>query len=205
MPMSAESDGGGARKIGRVDVSEPASISAGIASRYASAIFEIAKEESNLDGLETSVDALSLALAESEDLRTLISSPMISRGEQGAAIVAIAEKMELAPVMRKGLALMAEKRRLFVLPQLLSALRDKLADDRGQVTAEVTSATALPDAQAKKLADMLRESAGKDVSLKTSVDESLIGGMIVKLGSTMIDTSIKSKLASLQNAMKEVG
>ena len=205
MPMSAESDGGGARKIGRVDVSEPASISAGIASRYASAIFEIAKEESNLDGLETSVDALSLALAESEDLRTLISSPMISRGEQGAAIVAIAEKMELAPVMRKGLALMAEKRRLFVLPQLLSALRDKLADDRGQVTAEVTSATALSDAQAKKLADMLRESAGKDVSLKTSVDESLIGGMIVKLGSTMIDTSIKSKLASLQNAMKEVG
>ncbi|MBB96734.1 MAG: F0F1 ATP synthase subunit delta [Rhodobacteraceae bacterium] len=186
-------------------MSEPASISAGIASRYASAIFEIAKEESNLDGLETSVDALSLALAESEDLRTLISSPMISRGEQGAAIVAIAEKMELAPVMRKGLALMAEKRRLFVLPQLLSALRDKLADDRGQVTAEVTSATALSDAQAKKLADMLRESAGKDVSLKTSVDESLIGGMIVKLGSTMIDTSIKSKLASLQNAMKEVG
>ncbi|QEW21712.1 F-type ATPase subunit delta [Marinibacterium anthonyi] len=197
--------GGRARKIGRVDVSEPASISAGIADRYASAIFEIAKEESNLDSLETSVDDLSLALSESEDMRTLISSPMISRGDQGAAITAIAEKMDIAPVLRKGLALMAEKRRLFVLPQLLTALRVKLADDRGEVTAEVTSAVALTDAQSEKLATLLQGSAGKTVSLKTKVDETLIGGMIVKLGSTMIDTSIKSKLASLQNVMKEVG
>ena len=186
-------------------MSEPASISAGIAARYASAIFEIAKEESNLDSLESSVDDLSNALSESEDLRSLISSPMISRSEQGAAIAAIADKMELADVMRKGLALMAQKRRLFVLPQLLTALRDKLAEHRGEVTAEVTSAVALSDKQADKLAAMLRDSAGKDVSLKTTVDESLIGGMIVKLGSTMIDTSIRSKLASLQNAMKEVG
>ncbi|WP_428928225.1 F0F1 ATP synthase subunit delta [Marinibacterium sp. SX1] len=186
-------------------MSEPASISVGIAARYASAIFEIAKEDSNLEGLESGVDDLSSALAESEDLRTLISSPMISREEQGAAITAIADKMELASVLRKGLALMAQKRRLFVLPQLLAALRDKLAEHRGEVTAVVTSATALTDAQSEKLAAMLRESAGKDVTLKTTVDESLIGGMIVKLGSTMIDTSIKSKLASLQNAMKEVG
>ena len=186
-------------------MSEPASISAGIAARYASAIFDIAKEESNLDSLESGVDDLSAALAESEDLRSLISSPMISRSEQGAAIAAIADKMGLADVLRKGLALMAQKRRLFVLPQLLTALRDKLAEHRGEVTAEVTSAVALSDKQADKLAAMLRDSAGKDVSLKTTVDESLIGGMIVKLGSTMIDTSIRSKLASLQNAMKEVG
>ena len=186
-------------------MSEPASISAGIAARYASAIFDIAKEESNLDSLESGVDDLSAALAESEDLRSLISSPMISRSEQGAAIAAIADKMGLADALRKGLALMAQKRRLFVLPQLLTALRDKLAEHRGEVTAEVTSAVALSDKQADKLAAMLRDSAGKDVSLKTTVDESLIGGMIVKLGSTMIDTSIRSKLASLQNAMKEVG
>ena len=186
-------------------MSEPASISAGIAARYASAIFDIAKEESNLDSLESGVDDLSAALAESDDLRSLISSPMISRSEQGAAIAAIADKMGLADVLRKGLALMAQKRRLFVLPQLLTALRDKLAEHRGEVTAEVTSAVALSDKQADKLAAMLRDSAGKDVSLKTTVDESLIGGMIVKLGSTMIDTSIRSKLASLQNAMKEVG
>lgn len=205
MPARVGHDRNRARTIGRVDVSEPASISAGIAERYASAIFEIAKEETNIEGLETSVDDLSAALADSADLRTLIASPMISRSEQGAAIAAVADKMGLTPVMRKGLALMADKRRLFVLPQLLAALRAKIAEERNQITADVTSAVALTDAQSQKLASLLRDSAGKDVSLNTTVDESLIGGMIVKLGSTMIDTSIKSKLASLQNAMKEVG
>ncbi|MEM8730002.1 MAG: F0F1 ATP synthase subunit delta [Pseudomonadota bacterium] len=186
-------------------MSEPASISAGIAARYAAAIFEIANEESNLDSLETSVDDLATALTDSEDLRTLISSPLVSRSDQEAAIAAIADKMGLADVMHKGLALMAQKRRLFVLPQLLDSLRLKIADHRGLVTAEVSSAVALSDVQADKLIALLRERAGKDISLKTSVDETLIGGMIVKLGSTMIDTSIRSKLASLQNAMKEVG
>lgn len=199
-----------ARKTGatyseRVDVSEPASISAGIAERYATAIFEIAQENKNLDGLETSLTDLAVALGDSDDLRTLINSPLISRQDQGAAISAIAEKMKLAPVMQKSLALMAEKRRLFVLPQLISALRDLLAEARGEVTAEVTSAKALTKAQSEKLAKTLTARVGKTVTINATVDESLIGGLIVKVGSKMIDTSIRSKLNSLQNTMKEVG
>ncbi len=192
-------------RIGRVDVSEAASISAQIAERYATAIFEIAKENKNLDGLESGVNDLAGALDESDDLRALIQSPMISREEQGAAIVAIAEQMKLAPVLRKSLALMAEKRRLFVLPQLIRALREALADERGVVTAEVASAKALTKAQSEKLAAALKDRVGKDVTIHATVDENLIGGLVVKVGSKMIDTSIRSKLSSLQNAMKEVG
>ncbi|MHA6264914.1 F0F1 ATP synthase subunit delta [Arenibacterium sp. CAU 1754] len=186
-------------------MSEPASISAGIAERYATAIFEIAQENKNLDGLEASVKDLAVALDESDDLRTLIQSPLISRDQQGAAITAVAEKMDLAPVMRKTLGLMAEKRRLFVVPHLLRALRELLAEERNEVTAEVVSAKALTKAQTEKLAATLTANVGKSVTINATVDESLIGGLIVKVGSKMIDTSIRSKLNSLQNAMKEVG
>ncbi|MFC6686725.1 F0F1 ATP synthase subunit delta [Jhaorihella thermophila] len=186
-------------------MSEPASISAGIAERYATAIFEIAQENNDLDGLEKSINDLGAALAESADLRTLIQSPLISRSEQEAAIVAIADKMGLTPVMKNALALMAEKRRLFVVPQLIAALRAKLAEARNEVTADVVTAKPLTKAQTEKLAKVLTERVGKTVNVNTTVDESLIGGLVVKVGSKMIDTSIRSKLNSLQNAMKEVG
>ena len=113
--------------------------------------------------------------------------------------------MGLIPVMRNGLGVMAEKRRLFVLPQLLVKLREMIADHNGEVTAEVVSAKALTKAQSEKLAKTLKASVGKDVNISATVDESLIGGLIVKVGSKMIDTSIRSRLNSLQNAMKEVG
>ncbi|WP_425043395.1 F0F1 ATP synthase subunit delta [Primorskyibacter sp. S87] len=186
-------------------MSEPASISAGIAERYATAIFDIAKENKNLDGLETSINDLSAALAESDDLKSLIASPLVSRTEQEAAITAIAEKINLAPVMRNSLGLMAQKRRLFVVPQLLAALREALADERGEVTAEVASAKALTKTQVEKLSKTLTKRVGKTVTINATVDESLIGGLVVKVGSKMIDSSIRSKLNSLQNAMKEVG
>jgi len=200
--------GSGARlrpRTGRVDVSEAASISAQIAERYATAIFEIAKENNNLDGLESGAGDLAAALDESADLSAVIQSPIMSRDDQGRAIVAVAEKMGLDPVLRQSLALMSQKRRLFVLPQLLRALRALLAEERGEVTAEVTSAKAMTKAQTKKLADALKDRVGKDVTIHATVDESLIGGLVVKVGSKMIDTSIRSKLSSLQNAMKEVG
>jgi F-type H+-transporting ATPase subunit delta len=188
-----------------VDVSEPASISASIAKRYATAVFEIAQDNNNLDGLETSITDLATALQESADLRNLIYSPLISRAEQGAAINAISKKMKVADVLQKTLGLMAEKRRLFVLPQLIDALRDLLAEQRNEVTADVISAKALTKAQTDKLAATLKSNVGKTVTINATVDESLIGGLVVKVGSKMIDTSIRSKLASLQNAMKEVG
>ncbi|MEY8829911.1 F0F1 ATP synthase subunit delta [Sedimentitalea sp. XS_ASV28] len=186
-------------------MSEPASISAGIAARYATAIFEIAQENKNLDSLETSINDLAAALGESSDLRDLIHSPLVSRSDQEAAITAIADKMGLTEVLAKSLALMAQKRRLFVVPQLIRALREQIAEERGEVTADVISAKALTKAQSEKLAATLKERVGKTVTINSTVDDSLIGGLIVKVGSKMIDTSIRSKLNSLQNAMKEVG
>jgi F-type H+-transporting ATPase subunit delta len=186
-------------------VSEPASISLGIASRYATALFGLAKESGALKALEADIDALRAALAASPDLYTVISSPMISRDDQGRAIGAVAAKMGLNALTANTLALMAQKRRLFVLPQLLSDLADRIAEEKGEVTAEVASATALTAAQTKRLVATLKARVGKTVKLNTTVDESLIGGLVVKLGSVMIDTSVKAKLAALQNAMKEVG
>lgn len=186
-------------------MSESASISLGIAARYASALFELAKEDGALKALESDTSALTETLVGSADLRGMIASPMVSREDQSNAIRAIAAKMGLSALMANTLSLMADKRRLFVLPQLLSSLTEMIATEKGEVTAEVTAARALSAAQSKKLAETLKARVGKTVKLKTTVDESLIGGLVVKLGSTMIDTSVKAKLAALQNAMKEVG
>ena len=186
-------------------MSEPASISLGIASRYASALFDLAKDDKALKALETDIAALSETLAASAELRDVIASPVISREDQGRAIAAIGARLGLNPLVANTLALMAEKSRLFVLPQFLTALADMIAAEKGEVTTEVTAARALTAAQSKKLADTLKASVGKTVKLNTTVDETLIGGLVVKLGSTMIDTSVKAKLAALQNAMKEVG
>lgn len=195
----------GAQDSGRVDVSEPASISLGIAARYASALFDLAKEGGALKALEADTAALTETLADSEELRGVISSPVVSREDQGRVIAAIGAKLGLNALTANTLALMADKRRLFVMPQLLARVADLIAEEKGEVTAEVTAARALSAAQSKKLAETLKASVGKTVKLKTTVDESLIGGLVVKLGSTMIDTSVKAKLAALQNAMKEVG
>lgn len=194
-----------ARICGRVDVSEPASISTGIASRYAHAVFDLSRESGALASLEGDVDALDAAMKDSADLRDLISSPIYSRDDQGRAIAAVAKTMTLSDTVANLLGLMAAKRRLFVLPQLVTVLREMIATEKGEVTAEVTSAKALTKAQADKLAKTLSAQAGKTVQIKASVDESLIGGLVVKIGSKMIDTSIRAKLMALQNTMKEVG
>ncbi|WP_194096731.1 F0F1 ATP synthase subunit delta [Marivivens aquimaris] len=188
-----------------MDVSEPASISTGIASRYASAVFDIAKEGNGLAALESDIDALAAALDSSEDLRALIGSPIYSRDQQAGAVSALAKKMELSETMNSTLALLAQKRRLFVLPQLLEVLRARLAEEKGEITADVVSAKALTKGQTDKLSQTLKAKVGKDVNINATVDASLIGGLIVKVGSKMIDTSIRSKLSALQNTMKEVG
>jgi len=185
-------------------VSEAASISAGIAARYGVAIFDLAKESKKLNVLEDDIAALEGALSDSPDFNALIQSPIYTRDQQGDAIAALAAKMALSPMITNALRLMASKRRLFVLPQLLAGLRSLIADEKGEITAEVTAATALTKAQQDKLAKSLKATMGKDVKIKLAVDESLIGGLVVKVGSRMIDTSIAAKLSNLQNAMKEV-
>ncbi|ANB34027.1 F0F1 ATP synthase subunit delta [Rhodovulum sulfidophilum] len=186
-------------------MSEPASISSGIAKRYATALFEITKEANAIPALEADVDALDAALLESGDFRDLISSPVYSRDQQSRAVGSIASKMGLGQVLSNTLQLMGSKRRLFVLPQMVTELRALIAEAKGEVSAEVVSARPLSDAQRKALATALKQNAGKDVKINASVDESLIGGLIVKLGSKMIDTSIRARLSALQNTMKEVG
>jgi F-type H+-transporting ATPase subunit delta len=186
-----------------VDVSE-ASISTGIAQRYATAVFELAKEENALGAVEADLDQLETALAESADFGAMIHSPVYARDDQARAVTAIAEKMGLGAAMAGVLGVMAEKRRLFVLPQFIAALRAAIADDKGEVTADVTAAKSMTKAQQTKLAKALKAAVGKDVKISMTVDESLIGGLIVKVGSKMIDSSIRSRLNALQNSMKEV-
>ena len=186
-------------------MAESVSISTGIAARYAAAVFDLAKEGGTLDALEADATALGDALVASPDLVAMVTSPVVGREDQARVMAAIAAKMGLSDLTANTIALMASKRRLFVLPQLVADLHARIAAEKGEVTADVVSATKLTAAQAKKLADTLKAKVGKTVKLNATVDESLIGGLIVKLGSTMIDTSVKARLAALQNAMKEVG
>ena len=186
-------------------MSETAGISTGIAARYASAVFDLAKEGKAINALESDVSALQTAITDSADLRTLLTSPLYNRDEQGTAITAIAKQMNLSATTRNVLALLAAKRRLFVLPHMLAVLQERLAEERGEITAEVTTAKALTKAQTEKLAATLHAQAVKTIIIKQTVDASIIGGLIVKMGSRMIDTSIASKLNALQNTMKEVG
>jgi F-type H+-transporting ATPase subunit delta len=191
--------------IGRVIVSEQASTSKGIATRYATALFGLADEQEDISTLEQNVGTLKECLDKSVDLASLISSPMYSRDQQQTAITAIAKKLGLSIVMTNTLSLMAVKRRLFVVPTFLTVLSDLIAVSKNEIMAEVVSAKSLSKGQLDKLVKTLKGNFSKDVKINATVDPGLIGGMIVKVGSTMIDTTIKAKLNSLQNVMKEVG
>ena len=186
-------------------MSETSSLSASIAGRYATALFELAEESGALEATEADIARLAEALEASEDLRSLISSPIYSRDDQSRAMAAIGEALELTELTRNLIGLMGAKRRLFVLPQLIATFRALMAEHRGELTAEVTAAKQLSDAQLSALAETLKGAVGRDVKLNVKVDEDIIGGLIVKVGSKMIDTSIRSRLASLQNVMREVG
>ncbi len=186
-------------------MSSSTSLTSGVAGRYATALFEIARDDGVLDKVEADVTALEAAIAESGDLRQLLNSPIYTRDEQARAVHALATSMGFGREVTNTLGLMAHNRRLFVLPGVIAQLGALIADHRGQVTAEVTAARPLSDAQTTALVETLRKQIGKDVALDVTVDESLIGGLVVKVGSRMIDTSIRSRLASLQNVMKEVG
>jgi F-type H+-transporting ATPase subunit delta len=186
-------------------VSEQSSISKGIATRYAAALFGLAEEQGDLETLSINVEALMQCLKDSDDFNTLIASPMYTRDEQENAITEIAKKMGLSGIVTNTLSLMASKRRLFVLPTLLAVLNELISASKNEVTAEVVTAQSLSKSQITKLEKSLKANFGKDVRINESVDQSLIGGMIVKVGSRMIDTTIKAKLNSLQNVMKEVG
>ena len=186
-------------------MSETASISMGVASRYARAIFDLVLESDEVAELENNVESLSEALGNSQELRDLIASPLYTRDDQKAAIVAIGTKMKLLANLTNTLALMASKRRLFVMDSFLRQLKILIAEHKGEITADVVSAKSLTQGQTDKLAKAIEERVGKEIKINASVDESIIGGIVIKVGSKMIDTSLRSKLNSLQTVMKEVG
>ncbi len=175
----------------------------GVAGRYAAALFELSDEAGVLDRVEAQLGAIAQALSESADLRRLVGSPINSRDEQARAMAAICAAMEIDAPTSNLIALMAAKRRLFALPETIGAFNALLARRRGIVRAEVTSAKPLSDAQRAALEEKLREATGAKIALDLEVDETLIGGLVVKVGSRMIDTSIRAKLNQLQTAMKE--
>ncbi|GGD17274.1 F0F1 ATP synthase subunit delta [Aquisalinus flavus] len=172
-----------------------------VAQRYASAFFDLAQEEGRLDALESDLTAIGTAIEESDDLQALISSPVYSRAEKESAISAILSQAD--PLTRNLAALMAANGRLFALPGVIVAFRERAAQSRGEVSAEAISAVALNDEQQKRLRAEIEASIGKAVNLQTRVDEKLLGGLIVKVGSKMVDSSLRTKLTRLKMAMKE--
>jgi len=186
-------------------VSDASSLTSGVAGRYATALFEIANEASVLPAVEADLTALEAALGENAELRDLISSPIYTREQQSNVMAELIKQMNIGSEVGNTVALMATKRRLFVLPQLITAVKALASQARGEISADVTAAKKLTKAQQESLAKALSKSVGKDVTINMAVDESIIGGLIVKMGSKMIDTSVASKLSNLQNAMKEVG
>ena len=186
-------------------MADTSTLTSGVAGRYATALFELALESGALEEVEGDLDALKTAIAESDDLADLIRSPLYGRAEQAKAMAAVAKAMGLGQTVTNLVGLMASKRRLFALPQVIDMVAALAAEHRGEVTAQVTAARELSDAQVEALKAKLAGATDRTVKLDISVDPALIGGLVVKLGSRMIDTSIRSKLAGLQTAMKEVG
>ncbi|MCI4660573.1 MAG: F0F1 ATP synthase subunit delta [Neomegalonema sp.] len=184
-------------------MSDTANIVSGVAGRYATALFELADESGALDAVSADIAALGSALSDQPEIARALADQSASRGELKGAILGIAEKMGFNSLTTNTLALMAEKRRLSVLPGMTSAFGALAAAKRGEVTAFVTTAEPLSDGQIQKLSASLAKSAGKTVHMSVEVDPDLIGGLVVKMGSTMIDASVRSKLSKLQHAMKE--
>jgi F-type H+-transporting ATPase subunit delta len=177
----------------------------GVAGRYATALFELALEDNALDQVASDLDRFTAALDASPDLARLVKSPVFSAEEQTKALAAVLEKLDIAGLARNFLLLAAQNRRLFAAPDMIGAYRTILARHRGETSATVTAAAKLTEAQVTALKQALKAALGTNVMLEQRVDASLLGGLVVKVGSRMIDSSLRTRLNSLRVAMKEVG
>lgn len=173
----------------------------GVATRYASAFFDLASEAGRVEALEADLAAIGTALEDSAELRALVSSPVYSREEQERAITAILADAD--PLTRNLAALMAKNGRLYALQGVIAEFARLAAAARGEISAEAVTAVPLGDDQQKRLRAEIEASVGKAVNLQTRVDEALLGGLIVKVGSKMVDSSLRTKLTRLKMAMKE--
>lgn len=176
-----------------------------MAARYASALYDLADESGAIDAVAKDLEGLDALIHDSDDFSRFIKSPVLSREEQAKGITAVAAQAGLNDNTQKFLGLVASNRRLFALPDMIKAFQAILAARRGLVTADVTSAAELTDAQSQSLADSLKAAVGTSVTITKKVDPSLLGGLIVRVGSRMVDSSLKSKLQRLKLSMKGVG
>ncbi len=174
----------------------------GLAGRYATALYELAEEAKALDQVAGDLANLKKAIADSADLRRLVSSPLIPRDQQAKAVMALVAKMGVGDITRRFVGIVARNRRLFQLQAIIDAFDVLLAGHRGEVSAVVTSAKPLSAPQAEQVNAALRAAVGKKVAVSLDVDPKLLGGLKVKVGSRLVDASLASKLQRLQLAMK---
>jgi F-type H+-transporting ATPase subunit delta len=176
-----------------------------IARPYAQAIFDLAQGGNTLDGVEEELAGLARLAAQSGDFSRFLRSPVISAQQKAGALEKVLAEAGTEPMVANFLRVIARNGRLFALPAIIRTFRELAAAARGEATADVTSAAPLSEAQRQNLAATLRQKIGKTVTLNEHVDPSLIGGLVVKVGSRMIDSSLKTKLTAMKVAMKEVG
>ena len=174
----------------------------GLAGRYANALFELARDQKTIDAVSADLASLRRALETSADLSRLVRSPVFSAADHAKALTAILDKMGANALTVKFVLLLAQKRRLFVLLQIIAAYERLVARSRGETEAEVTAARALGDGEIAELKSVLKSKLGKEPRLHTKIDPTLLGGLVVKVGSRMIDSSLRTKLDGLRAAMK---
>ncbi|MEP3248265.1 MAG: F0F1 ATP synthase subunit delta [Sneathiella sp.] len=177
----------------------------GIAGRYATALFDLALQEKQVDVVAADMATIKTSLDESADLARLVLSPLVSRDDQARAMAAVLEKLGVSDLVRRFVGTVAQNRRLFALSDMIDDFGKLLAAERGEVVAKVTSAKKLTAKQVEALTKELKSSIGSDVAIEATIDEELIGGLVVKVGSRMVDSSIRTKLQNLKFAMKGVG
>ncbi|MGI9520413.1 MAG: F0F1 ATP synthase subunit delta [Hyphomicrobiaceae bacterium] len=187
------------------DVATEDQFMASVPGRYASALFDLAEEQAELEKVESDLIAVEAMLKESADLRRMVRSPVFSADEQTQALEALLKRAGIGGLTLNFMKLIARNRRLFAAPEMIKAFRTLAARSRGEVEADVTSAASLNEGQLQTLKETLKASIGKDVQIIAKVDPSLLGGLIVKVGSRMIDSSLRTKLSTLKMRMKEVG
>jgi F-type H+-transporting ATPase subunit delta len=186
-------------------VTDRTSSVSGVAERYASALYDLAREGSAVRRIEAELQTIGRLIDASPDLRRLVRSPVFSAEEQERAIGAVADRADIRGLSGNFLRLVARNRRLFALPGIILAFSEMAARERGEVTADVTSAHRLSDEQVAELKRVLKEKLGKDVTLQARVNPAILGGLVVKVGSRMIDTSLRTRLMSIKTQLKEVG
>jgi F-type H+-transporting ATPase subunit delta len=176
-----------------------------MAGRYATAVFELALDNNAVDSVRSDLDRFDAMVNDIGDLERLVRSPVYGAEQQGKALTAVLEKAAIDGIAAQFLKLVTSNRRLFAVREMIKAYRALVARHKGELTAQVTVAEPLNDAHRGDIKDALKSVTGKDVGLDVKVDPAIIGGLVVKLGSRMVDSSLRTKLNSIKHAMKEVG